>query len=409
MDLDIPLSFDDAGLPPDLADPAIYAVEDGLEILAQVQRTDRVYWNLSDLVQDFWAITGWAEARAFFMDARSFSSAQGMNVGQNDESAKSAAGKMLIVTDQPRHRVMRRIIAPLLETGLLAQLRPAMEALVSRTIEPLVDGPAFDCVGVLTGVLPAYTICRFLGVPDSDVAEITQMVRIAYDVDAEAGDQTKIRKFEANAGLFDYFGRLIERRRHAPQQDTVSRMLTDRFQGSGLTADEMVFNLHGLITGGNETTRHASTGAILAFADQPDQWEMVRADPEQVPRAVEEVMRWTSPSLNLMRTCVADTVLAGKQIRCGERVSAWFPIINRDPLKFDEPNRFRVDRDPNPHLTFGLGAHACVGGAMARYEVALLLACLARFVARFERAGPACRLRSNLLWGIVEAPVRLRS
>lgn len=409
MNLDIPLSFDDSRRLRDLADPDNYAVEDGLDLLARVQQADRVYWNKSDLVQDFWAVTGWSEARAFFKDTKSFSSAQGMNVGQNDESAESAAGKMLIVTDQPRHRVMRRIIAPLLETGLLSQLRPGMEALLTRTIEPLVDGPDFDCVSELTSVLPAFTICKFLGVPDSDVAEITQMVRIAYDVDAEAGKQTQMRKFEANAGLFDYFGRLIERRRHAPQQDTVSRMLTDRFQGSGLTEDEMVFNLHGLITGGNETTRHASTGAILAFADHPEQWDKVRSEPEQLPRTVEEVMRWTSPSLNLMRTCIADTVLAGKEIRCGERVSAWFPIINRDPRTFDQPNSFRVDREQNPHLTFGLGAHACVGGAMARYEVALLIECLARFVARFERAGPSRRLRSNLLWGIVEAPVRLKS
>ncbi|WP_176695424.1 cytochrome P450 [Phaeobacter sp. B1627] len=409
MNLDIPLSFDDTDLRPDLANPENYAIGDGLDLLAQVQQTDRVYWNKSELVQDFWAVTGWSEAREFFLDAKSFSSAQGMNVGQNDDSAKSAAGKMLIVTDQPRHRVMRRIIAPLLEPRQLAELQPGMNALLSRTIEPLVDGPDFDCVSVLTSVLPAFTVCKFLGVPDSDVAEITQMVRIAYDVEAEAGSQTRMQKFEANAGLFDYFGGLIERRRHAPQQDAVSRMLTDRFQGSGLTGDEMVFNLHGLITGGNETTRHASTGAILAFADHPEQWEKIRSDPETLPRAVEEVMRWTSPSLNLMRTCVADTVLAGKEILCGERVSAWFPIINRDPLKFDQPNMFRVDREENPHLTFGLGAHACVGGAMARYEVALLLDCLARYVARFERAGPSRRLRSNLLWGIVEAPVRLLS
>lgn len=393
---------------PDLADPDNYAEDDGLDLLARFRNRDRVSWNTSYLVEGFWAITGWAEAREFFLDSRSYTSELGMNVGQSDKSAQSAAGKMLIVSDPPRHQIMRRIIAPLLDPKFLEALRPSMERVIHDALEPLLDGHTFDCVANLTTYLPAFTICKLLGVPDSDVRAITDWVRIAYDSGADDQSANGLAKFEANAELFDYFGRLLRRRRQFPQDDIVNKMLTRRLQDSGLTEEEIVLNLHGLITGGNETTRHASTGGILAFADFPQQWDSVRRDLALLPEAVEEILRWTSPSLNLMRTCVSETSLSGKTIRNGDRVSVWFPIVNRDPLKFDHPNAFIANRENNAHLTFGMGLHACVGGAMARHELSLLVASLARQVRRVERAGPVRRLRSNLLWGIDSAPIRFQ-
>ena len=163
------------------------------------------------------------------------------------------------------------------------------------------------------------------------------------------------------------------------------------------------FNL--LFPAGAETTRGAIGGAVLAFTENPEQWDRLRAHPELMRTGVEEVLRWTSPSVYKRRTATRDTALAGTRIARGQKVTYWEMSANRDEMAFAEPFRFDIGRDPNPHVAFGLGTHFCLGASLARLEIRVMLEeLLARFE-RFELADQPTWPRNNRLVGMTRFPV----
>jgi cytochrome P450 len=162
-----------------------------------------------------------------------------------------------------------------------------------------------------------------------------------------------------------------------------------------------------LLAGGHETTRQALVGSVMAFIDYPDQWTRLRANPSLLATAVEEVIRWSAPSLNVMRTATRDTEIGGTLVRTGERVTIWHPIVNRDEEAFADANRFDISREPNRHLSFGMGSHFCLGAWLARQELQTLIEALAPRVRLVELAGRPRRSRSNRTWGYDYLPVHL--
>jgi cytochrome P450 len=219
---------------------------------------------------------------------------------------------------------------------------------------------------------------------------------------------TALDILEANASLFAYFADLLRTRRRAPSEDLIgalARPTTD--PASELTDEEILFNVHLLLAGGHETTRQALAGAAASFHEHPGQWDRLRADQALLPTAVEEVLRWSAPSLNVMRTATQDIVVGGRLIREGDRVTMWNPILNRDEYAFPQAETFDVGRDPNRHLSFGMGSHFCLGAWTARQELHVLLEELGRSVRRIEIAGPVRRTRSNRTWGYDRLPIQL--
>ena len=164
-----------------------------------------------------------------------------------------------------------------------------------------------------------------------------------------------------------------------------------------------------LTVAGNETTRNAIAHGMHAFLDNPDQWALLVSDPAaHIDGAVEEILRWATPVMFFRRNCTRDTELGGQVIREGEKVSLWYISANRDESVFDEPFRFDITRDPNPHIAFGGGGpHFCLGAQLARLEIRLLFEELARRVPQLESQGTPDRLRSNFIAGIKHLPVRL--
>jgi len=174
-----------------------------------------------------------------------------------------------------------------------------------------------------------------------------------------------------------------------------------------MSDDEVILNCDGLVNGGLETTPHAISGAILAFAQHPEAWRRLKEDPELIDTAVEEILRWTSPAMHAMRTASADTVIGSARIRVGDQVAVWLPSCNRDESVFPDADRFLIDRRPNPHLCFGAGPHHCVAALLARVELRCLMAAMVRLVASIEVAGEAVRQRSNFLNGLTRLDVRM--
>jgi cytochrome P450 len=163
-----------------------------------------------------------------------------------------------------------------------------------------------------------------------------------------------------------------------------------------------------LVAAGSETTRNAMTGGVLALLDSPDQWDELRADRGLIPTAVEEVLRWTSSTIYNRRTATEDVELHGRTIRAGDKVVLWWQAANYDDRVFDRPGDFDIRRSPNPHLTFGLGSHFCLGANLARVEIRLMLAQLLDDVDTLALAGPVERTRSNKHGGFRHMPVTVK-
>lgn len=391
-----------------LADPDIYLAPDGgMELLTYLQRVAPVFWNRQRGKPGFWAYTRHRDGATIYRDSESFTSEHGMQVGQEESAAHAAAGRMLIVTDHEPHRRLREVMNPTLTPRTLRRLEPQMRETVAASLERAAEEESFDFVDRVAGRLPLTVICLLLGVPKPDWELMIEWTRTAFGSAMTEDVISEAEKTEANANIFAYYADLLDRRRKEPGEDIISALATGRMGERPLTDEEILLNINGLITGGNETTRHASAGAVIAFMDNPDQWRRLKEDPSLIPTAVEEVLRWTAPSLNVMRTALRDVTIGGQLVRKGERVSVWHPVVNRDEEAFPQAQTFDVGRTPNKHLTFGLGRHLCIGAALARLELRTLLGGLTSAVAEITPTGPVKRLRSNLMWGVDRVPVSL--
>jgi cholest-4-en-3-one 26-monooxygenase len=200
---------------------------------------------------------------------------------------------------------------------------------------------------------------------------------------------------------------MAEDRRACPRDDIVTKLVGAQVDGDELTSDEFGFFVILLSVAGNETTRNAISHGMLAFLDNPEQWELFKA--RRPATAVDEIVRWATPVTVFQRTATRDAELGGQQIRKGERVGLFYRSANFDEEVFDRPEQFNVLRDPNPHVGFGgTGAHYCLGASLARLEIDLMFNAIADALPDISKAGDPQRLRSGWLNGIKRLPVTYR-
>ncbi|HEX6700327.1 MAG TPA: cytochrome P450 [Gaiellaceae bacterium] len=397
----------------DLTDPANFEGEDaGFDVWGLLAREAPVFWNRCADRPGFWALTKYRHALAVYQDWRSFTSQRGMQVAQDEAAARRAAGKMLIVTDPPRHRQLRSVLSDAFTQSAVRRLEEDMRGIVADALTSAADRDEFDFVVEVASKLPMSVICALLGVPRADWEQMVEWTRTAFG--SVAGDRdrdpvTETEKIAANADIFFYYSDLVAERRRTltdDSDDLISILVRGSAGDAPLTDEEILLNIQGLITGGNETTRHSSAGAVIALIENPDEWERLKTTPSLLATAVEEVLRWTAPSIHVMRTALRDVTLGDQLIRAGEQVTIWNPAVNRDEDEFPEAHRFDVGRTPNRHLTFGIGHHFCIGAALARLELRVLLTELTARVSSMELAGPVKRLRSTTMWGVDCVPVQ---
>jgi cytochrome P450 len=317
---------------------------------------------------------------------------------------------MLVQADGADHSRIKSVISRHLTPTALQRLLPALRRATATTVRDRVDAGPFDFMTEIAAALTLAVLGGLLGVPVADRQQVLRWTAIAFGSTGPSrpASVTALDILEANASLFAYFADLLRTRRRAPSEDLIgalARPTTD--PASELTDEEILFNVHLLLAGGHETTRQALAGAAASFHEHPGQWDRLRADQALLPTAVEEVLRWSAPSLNVMRTATQDIVVGGRLIREGDRVTMWNPILNRDEYAFPQAETFDVGRDPNRHLSFGMGSHFCLGAWTARQELHVLLEELGRSVRRIEIAGPVRRTRSNRTWGYDRLPIQL--
>ncbi|MBH5338541.1 cytochrome P450 [Streptomyces pactum] len=390
----------------DLSDPELYRTERPEEIWARLRAAGPLHRNERPGGSPFWAVMSHPVASQVLKNSAVFTSERGMRLDHNPAATAAAAGKMLIVTDPPRHGKIRRIINSAFTPRMVKRLEDTMRTIVVETLEEALEKGTGDFVEAAAR-LPVSVICDMLGVPRQDWGFMLEKTMAAFGSDAENGADHAMRAATAHTDLLLYYDELVERRRKDPQEDVVSALVQGEVDGVPLTDEEIFLNCDGLVSGGNETTRHATVGGLLALMDNPDQWDRLRADPGLLTTAVQEVLRYTTPAMHVLRTATEDTELAGERIAAGDQLAVWLPSANRDEQVFTDPEAFDVGRTPNRHLTFATGTHFCLGSALAITELTVMFEELTRRVGSAVPAGEVRRMRSNLIWGFESMPVTL--
>ncbi|KOG56880.1 cytochrome P450 [Streptomyces virginiae] len=393
----------------DLLDPGPFGRNDFWPTFTWLRAHSPVHWHPEPGSDDggFWVLSRHRDIMKVYADSDTFSSARGMRLGSDPAAVAAVAQRMLIVSDVPHHTRLKRA----LHQAFGPQQMPRLEAMVEKVVGELVAEAAerdeLDFID-LAKQLPNRVVCAMMGIPRADWAWIGALTTDAFD---SPDDEVRTN---AHSEIFLYFIELLAERRARPGDDLVSQIAHDTLvdEGDGverpLSDHEIVFNLNGVLSGANETTRYSAAGAVHMFAERPDQWRLLRGLGEGgVAPAVEEILRWTTPGVHALRTAVRDTEINGIPVAKGARVTLWNVSANRDEDVFADPHSFRVDRRPNRHVAFGHGRHLCLGARLARFELGALLTEMLGVLDGFELAGPVTFNSSNFTWGINSLPVRL--
>jgi cytochrome P450 len=391
---------------------------------ARLRREAPVSWHDEPAPNSgFWSVSCYEDIVTASRDTKTFSSSRGISFEEpTDEDM--AARRTIIDTDPPDHTKLRKIVSGSFSQRAVAVYQHFVEGLTEQVVDtglPTASGTGFDFVDAVAKEVPIRVLARIMGLPGDNLDQFIDLGdRLIANTDPDItdvvwgrDDTDAYRRFPFRSPygkqLWDLGRDVIRERLRAPGDDLLSTLLRAEVDGDRLTEADLDNFFSILVIAGNETTRIAIAHGVLAFCEYPDQWDRVRADPELLGTAADEVLRWSCPTHFMRRTATVDTELGGAQIRAGDKVVLWYVSGNRDETEFPGPDVFDVARTPNRHLSFGRGGpHLCLGAHLARLEVRVVLAALARRVARFELAGPPRRIRSNFTNGLRELPVRVR-
>ncbi|WP_274919511.1 cytochrome P450 [Streptomyces sp. WZ-12] len=389
----------------DLSDPATFADQDLNAFWRDLRDTRPVHWNRpTSQRRGFWVLSRHEDIIAVHRDDENFTSERGNVLVTLLEGGDAGAGKMLAVTDGPRHEQLRKILLRALGPRVLRPVAEAVRANTRPLVREAVAGDGCDFALEIASRIPMNTISNLLGVPESDRDYLLTLNKTALSTDDDEVDEEESAM--ARNEILLYFQDLVEERRKTPGEDLVSTLAHSTVDGVRLTDEDVVLNCYSLIIGGDETSRLTMIDSVHSLATHPDQWQRLKNGEVAINTAVDEVLRWASPSMHFGRTAVQDTQINGVTIRRNDIVTLWHYSANRDERVFDRPEVFDLGRTPNQQISFGYGPHYCVGAHLAKIEISELLMALRDFTTGLEWTGHAPRLRSNLLNGFSSLPVR---
>jgi cytochrome P450 len=412
-----------AVLRPDaLSDPRTFAVGVPHELFARLRRESPVVWvdeaplerhagglSVVHRGSGYWAVTSFADVVAASKAPDVFSSAiRGAFLTDPKSPADLARiRELLIGMDPPQQTTMRQLAASAFTARAMSRLRDRVREHAERVVAATRERGEFDVVRDLAAELPLLVLTDVLGMPREDRKLLFRWSNnlVGFD-DPEYGGGS-VEAFRQTFGeAFAYALDLAAQRREHPRDDLVSRLVHAELDGRRLTDRQFCHFWVLLVVAGNESTRHLLSGSLLALFEFPDQRDRLVADAGLVPSAVEELLRWVTPTMQFRRTTTHDTELGGQRIRAGEKVVLYYASANRDESVFADSGVLRLDRRPNPHLAFGYGPHFCLGAQLARLEAATMLAVLRPHLRSLEPAGPPVRLASNFMNGTKSWPMR---
>ncbi|HVN51389.1 MAG TPA: cytochrome P450 [Acidimicrobiales bacterium] len=394
----------------DLLDPDTFRLGRHHEMFRALRHDDPVHWTVEPGGGGFWSITRHADLITVNRDAHVFSSAEkGISIPDITPEGDMVR-EMMLYMDPPRHTRYRLLVNKGFTPRMIGLLEGHLTAKATAIVDSVIDRGSCDFVSDIAAELPLQAIAELMGVPQEDrrkLFEWSNRMIGADDPEFQKDSEGMEAANGAAAELFMYAQGLAELRRADPRDDIISKLLASEIDGDRLSELEFEMFFLLLAVAGNETTRNATAHGMKALLDHPDQFDKLKAKPDLIPTAVEEIVRWATPVLHFRRTALEDYELGGKTIRAGDKVVMWHISANRDEAVFDEPFRFDVERSPNEHIAFGGGGpHFCLGANLARMELRLIFAELVRRLPDLELDGEVEYLRSNFIGGIKHMPVR---
>ena len=291
--------------------------------------------------------------------------------------AGEVLSKVLLFMDAPDHTRVRGLVSTAFTPRTVERLRPRIAELTEELLAPLQEAGHFDVIGDFAFPLPVTVICELLGVPVADRELFRGLTRdMAVVLDLDATPEQFGRAAGAALTFTAYLVPLFEERRRAPRADLISALVAAEEAGDRLGADELLTTVIVLLVAGHETTMNLIGNGLLALLRQPDQLALLRSRPDLMASAVEELLRYDSPVRRALRVALEDASIDGQRVRAGEQVIAMLDAANHDAAVFGSPDVLDITRDAHRHVTFGAGAHYCLGAALARAEAQIALAAL---------------------------------
>lgn len=398
----------------DFTDPGIYEQRVPDEEFAELRRTEPVWWNKQPRGisafddEGYWVVTKHADVMEVSRNSDVYSTWENtalirFNPDLMTREQIELQRFVLLNIDPPEHTKLRGIVSRGFTPRAINNLREALANRAQKIVQEAAEKGSGDFVTDVACELPLQAIAELLGVPQQDRHKIFDWSNemIGYD-DPEYADNDPLN---SAMEILGYSMAMAEERKACPMDDIVTKLVHAEVDGGHLSADEFGFFVIILAVAGNETTRNSISHGMNAFFNHPEQWELFK---EQRPRtAPDEIVRWATPVTVFQRTAKVDTELGGKLIKKGDRVGIFYRSANFDEDVFDEPEKFDILRNPNPHLGFGgSGAHFCLGANLARLQIDLIFNAIADHMPNIHKLAEPRRLRSGWLNGIKEMQVQ---
>ena len=408
-----------------LGDPTLFEQNEAHEAFRILRQEAPVHWNPgTEHVNGFWSVTKYADILFVSRHPEIFISSKGIagsglrDLGEGGPQMPGGGNVSIITMDPPRHVKMRRLVNKGFTPRAVNAMEGQVRAITSEILDNIAHKGSCDFVLEVSSQLPLAVICGMMGLPKEAwplMFELTNKVLGAGDPEYQAevpeeergsGNAAQQTAMSGWMRMFEFFNGVLEQRRREPGNDMVSLLIESEVEGEKLTEGDILQFCFLLILAGNETTRNAISGGLLALCEHPGEMARLQADMSLIDSAVEEICRWTSPLHHMSREAIADVEIGGQLVHAGEKVIMWYPSANRDEEVFEDPYRFDITRNPNEHLAFGIGEHFCLGAGFARREIKVMFQELLRRFPDIQLDGPPERLRSNFINGIKHLPVK---
>jgi cytochrome P450 len=391
------------------------------EAWTRLRHEDPVHWSHPPGYRPFWAITKHADITEVSTQPDVFRSF-GRFVLFPEEAALGGPSledapplRMLVNMDPPEHRDYRRLVSGWFTPRAVARLEERLEVITRGIFDDLAkDGRTYDCdfVRDVAALQPLRMITEILGIPrehEDFVLRVTNENFGVEDPDFQRAGTTQEERLGFLQEAFAFLARITADRRAQPRDDLSTVLANAVLPGGQLVPDFELFSLYFLVmVAGHDTTRNAISSGMLALLEHPDELARLRRNPALIETGADEIVRWTTPVNHFVRTATTDYVLRGKQIRRGDSLALFYASANRDEEVFADPFVFRLDRDPNPHLGFGVGEHFCLGAHLARLDLKVFFRQLAERMESLELAGPVELLHASFVGGPKRMPIRYR-
>ena len=358
----------------DLLDPEVN--HDPYPFLARLREEDPVHYSEAHRA---WLVTRYDDVVAAFGERRLSSDRVRPLLHAMSAEKRATAGPVMemiaewmVTSDPPQHTRLRKLTTKAFHPRTFVAMENRIRALVDGYIDDFIASGETDLVAGIAFPLPAAVISELIGAPAEDADRFKDwsdnLALVAFGAGGERGKDRHARAQASIEEMFTYFGELIENKRSQPGEDMISALIEGE-GGDALDETEMKGMCALMLFAGHETTTTTITSAVKVLIDNPDQLALLREDPSQSGKCVEEVLRYEGAIKLLHRWVLEDLEIRGRRIKAGERVLIVNSAANRDPRKFDDPDAFRIMRHPNAHVAFGKGIHACIGAMLARIEM----------------------------------------